>query len=80
MFVRHLQNEQTPYSIKTCIALNQSLAIGALAYRKLLAAGVSPSGKAPAFDAGMRRFESCHPSHFYPIQLVSMFVNGCKSM
>jgi hypothetical protein len=26
------------------------------------AAGVSPSGKAPAFDAGIRRFESCHPS------------------
>jgi hypothetical protein len=25
-------------------------------------AGVSPSGKAPAFDAGIRRFESCHPS------------------
>ena len=26
--------------------------------------GVSPSGKAPGFDPGMRRFESCHPSHF----------------
>ena len=24
--------------------------------------GVSPSGKAPDFDSGMRRFESCHPS------------------
>jgi hypothetical protein len=25
-------------------------------------AGASPSGKAPAFDAGIRRFESCRPS------------------
>ena len=25
--------------------------------------GMSPSGKAPDFDSGMRRFESCHPSH-----------------
>ena len=24
--------------------------------------GVSPSGKAPGFDPGIRRFESCHPS------------------
>tara|TARA_R110000772_G_scaffold100306_8_gene200544 strand:- start:1973 stop:2128 length:156 start_codon:yes stop_codon:yes gene_type:complete len=24
--------------------------------------GVSPSGKAAAFDAAMRRFESCHPN------------------
>ena len=24
--------------------------------------GVSPSGKAPGFDPGTRRFESCHPS------------------
>ena len=24
---------------------------------------MSPSGKAPGFDPGMRRFESCHPSH-----------------
>ena len=23
-----------------------------------------PSGKAPLFGSGMRRFESCHPSHF----------------
>ncbi len=23
--------------------------------------GVSPSGKAPVFGTGMRRFESCHP-------------------
>ena len=26
--------------------------------------GMSPSGKAPDFDSGIRRFESCHPSHF----------------
>ncbi len=25
--------------------------------------GMSPSGKAPDFDSGIRRFESCHPSH-----------------
>ena len=24
---------------------------------------MSPSGKAPDFDSGIRRFESCHPSH-----------------
>ena len=24
---------------------------------------MSPSGKAPDFDSGTRRFESCHPSH-----------------
>ena len=24
--------------------------------------GMSPSGKAPDFDSGIRRFESCHPS------------------
>ena len=24
---------------------------------------MSPSGKAPGFDPGIRRFESCHPSH-----------------
>ena len=27
--------------------------------------GVSPSGKAPDFDSGTRRFKSCHPSHFF---------------
>ena len=25
--------------------------------------GMSPSGKAPDFDSGTRRFKSCHPSH-----------------
>ena len=24
---------------------------------------MSPSGKAPDFDSGIRRFKSCHPSH-----------------
>ena len=27
--------------------------------------GVSPSGKAPGFDPGIRRFESCHPSQVW---------------
>lgn len=31
------------------------------------ATGVSPSGKAQGFDPCMRRFESCHPSHFSEI-------------
>ena len=25
--------------------------------------GMWPSGKAPDFDSGIRRFEPCHPSH-----------------
>ena len=25
--------------------------------------GISPSGKAPDFDSGIRRFESCYPCH-----------------
>ncbi len=29
--------------------------------------GMSPSGKAPDFDSGMRRFESCHPSQYDPL-------------
>ena len=29
--------------------------------------GMSPSGKAPDFDSGIRRFESCHPSQFDPL-------------
>ena len=32
--------------------------------RSPLVIGMSPSGKAPDFDSGIRRFESCHPSHF----------------
>ena len=27
-----------------------------------ISVGVSPSGKAPDFDSGIRRFKSCHPS------------------
>ena len=27
--------------------------------------GVSPSGKAPDFDSGIRRFESCYPSQIF---------------
>ena len=29
--------------------------------------GMSPSGKAPDFDSGIRRFESCHPCHCEPL-------------
>lgn len=31
--------------------------------RTVASIGMSPSGKAPDFDSGIRRFESCHPSH-----------------
>ena len=31
--------------------------------------GVSPSGKAPGFDPGMRWFESSHPSHSILVRL-----------
>ena len=27
--------------------------------------GISPSGKAPHFDCGIRRFESCYPCHIF---------------
>ena len=36
--------------------------------------GVSPSGKAAAFDAAMRRFESCHPSQL--LKIVGLGVLG----
>ena len=29
--------------------------------------GMSPSGKAPDFDSGIRRFKSCHPSQSDPL-------------
>ena len=29
--------------------------------------GMSPSGKAPDFDSGIRRFKSCHPSQLDPL-------------
>ena len=29
--------------------------------------GCSQVGKAPDFDSGMRRFESCHPSQYDPL-------------
>ena len=32
--------------------------------------GASPSGKAPAFGAGIRRFESYRPSHFLSLSLM----------
>ena len=36
--------------------------------------GVSPSGKAPDFDSGIRRFKSCHPSHFCEYDLLAQSV------
>ena len=35
--------------------------------RGALHIGMSPSGKAPDFDSGIRRFKSCHPSQFDPL-------------
>ena len=32
-----------------------------------LSIGMSPSGKAPDFDSGIRRFKSCHPSQYDPL-------------
>ena len=32
--------------------------------KKINNVGMSPSGKALDFDSSIRRFESCHPSHF----------------
>src|SRR6476469_4302409 len=32
-------------------------------------AGASPSGKAPVFGTGIRRFESCRPSQFLETQI-----------
>ena len=45
--------------------------------------GPSPSGKAPGFDPGMRRFESCRPSHFFRVfnlnNNINFFPSGeCK--
>ena len=34
-----------------------------------LIVGVSPSGKAPDFDSGIRRFKSCHPSQNFHISV-----------
>ena len=40
--------------------------------------GASPSGKAPDFDSGIRRFESSRPSQspsgFYPVKRLSRWV------
>ena len=43
---------------------------------------MSPSGKAPDFDSGIRRFESCHPSHVRRRLLHSasaVFVSAAKA-
>ena len=39
--------------------------MGAFLTRPRAHTGASPSGKAPAFDAGIRRFESCRPSQVF---------------
>ncbi len=36
---------------------------GEKVYISRVCTGASPSGKAPGFDPGIRRFESCRPSH-----------------
>ena len=33
--------------------------------------GYSQVGKAPDFDSGMRRFESCYPCHFFFVRAIS---------
>ena len=37
--------------------------------------GMSPSGKAPDFDSGIRRFKSCHPSQSCGVQRLSPTTN-----
>ena len=39
--------------------------------------GMSPSGKAPDFDSGTRRFESCHPSHVGARRALLRFFSFC---
>ena len=41
--------------------------------RKFIIVGVSPSGKASAFGADIRRFESCHPSQQKEASLAEAF-------
>ena len=38
--------------------------VSAFCLRFIASVGVSPSGKATVFGTVIRRFESCHPSHF----------------
>ena len=48
--------------------------------RKSPPIGASPSGKAPAFGAGIRRFESCRPSHILSLAIaivLPVFLTGC---
>ncbi len=50
-------------------------------YIKIICSGVWPSGKAPAFGAGIRGFESLHPSH--SLNIVSVIFKlwlSCKVM
>ena len=45
--------------------------------------GISPSGKAPHFDCGIRRFESCYPCHIFGLLAQSVehltFNQGVRS-
>ena len=40
--------------------------------------GMSPSGKAPDFDSGMRRFESCHPCQKSKSQDLDFFICAAR--
>ena len=42
--------------------------------------GAWPSGKAPGFDPGIRRFESCRPSHFAVMGLNGMIDQSTQMM
>ena len=45
-------------------------------------AGASPSGKAPVFGTGIRRFESCRPSQhslIYAQAVRALLANGCST-
>jgi hypothetical protein len=41
--------------------------------------GASPSGKAAAFDAAIRRFESCRPSQVLQLRLID-FAGWCRCL
>ena len=43
----------------------------------LLSIGVWPSGKAPVFGIGIRRFESYHPSQILMLNNVFLSLNHC---
>jgi hypothetical protein len=42
--------------------------------------GASPSGKAPDFGSGIRRFESCRPSQLGNHQRLARFLSNCQGL